>query len=75
MKPSIIIDAKGLFCPGPIIKVTEAIRNIDSGMIVEVLSDDEAIQYDMPAWCESTGHIIKSMNREGKIYTYCIQKK
>ena len=75
MKPSIIIDAKGLFCPVPIIKVAEAIRNIDSGMIVEVISDDAAIQYDMPAWCESTGNIIESMSREGKIYRYCIRKK
>lgn len=75
MKPSIVIDAKGLFCPAPIIKVADAIRNIDSGKIVEVLSDDAAIEFDMPAWCKSTGNIIKSMRREGKIFRYSIQKK
>jgi TusA-related sulfurtransferase len=75
MKPSIIIDAKGLFCPAPIIKVAEAIRNIDRGMVVEIISDDAAIQHDMPAWCKSTGHIIQSMNEAGGVYRYCIVKK
>jgi TusA-related sulfurtransferase len=75
MKPSIIIDARGLFCPVPIIKVAEAVRNIDSGAVVEICSDDAAILHDMPAWCKSTGNIIQSMKQEGNTYRYFIRKK
>jgi TusA-related sulfurtransferase len=75
MKPSIIIDAIGLFCPVPIIKVAEAVRNVDSGALVEIRSDDAAILHDMPAWCKSTGNTIQSMTREGNVYKYFIRKK
>ena len=75
MKPSIIIDAIGLFCPVPIIKVAEAVRNVDSGTVVEIISDDEAILHDMPAWCKSTGHTIQSLKKEGNAYRYAIRKK
>ena len=75
MKASIRIDATGLFCPVPIIKVAEAMRNIDSGMIVEIISDDPAIRHDMPAWCKSTGNVIQSERRDGAICEYRIRKK
>ncbi len=75
MKPSIVIDAKGLFCPVPIIKVAEAVRNLDSGMVVEIISDDAAIDHDLPAWCKSTGNVIQSKSKEGNVYRYLIQKK
>jgi tRNA 2-thiouridine synthesizing protein A len=74
-KPSIIIDAKGLFCPVPIVKVAEAIRNIDSGMLVEIISDDAAIRHDMPAWCKSTGNVIEAVKQEGNVYRYLVRKK
>ncbi len=49
--------------------------NLDSGGIVEVISDDPAIEFDMPAWCESTGNLIKSMRKEGDVYRYFVQRK
>ena len=75
MKRSIIVNAKGFFCPVPIIKTAEAMDNLDSGAIVEVISDDPAIAHDLPAWCESTGNVIKSMIKEGGVYRYFVQKK
>ncbi|NIM20031.1 MAG: hypothetical protein GTO51_07240 [Candidatus Latescibacteria bacterium] len=75
MKINIVVDARGFFCPIPVIKTAEAIKNLDSGGIVEVISDDPAIEHDMPAWCKSKGHEIKSMTKEGKVYRYFVQKK
>jgi len=74
-KPSIIIDAKGLFCPVPVIKVAEAVRNIDSGTVVELISDDAAVLRDVPAWCTKTGNTIQSLKKEGNVYRYSIRKK
>jgi tRNA 2-thiouridine synthesizing protein A len=75
LKPNIIIDAKGLFCPVPIIKASEAIRSLRSGAIVEVISDDPAIEFDMPAWCRSQGHTIESVMVDGSVFHYFVRKK
>lgn len=75
MKPKMRLDTRGLFCPVPIIKTSEAIRNMESGCVLEVISDDPAIEYDLPAWCKSTGNIIKAVAKEGGVYRYFILKK
>ena len=66
MKPNVIIDTRGLFCPIPVIKTSEALQNLESGALVEIISDDPAIEFDMPAWCQSTGHAIESSRFMGR---------
>jgi tRNA 2-thiouridine synthesizing protein A len=70
----VVIDTRGTFCPIPIIRASEAIRNLHPGGVVEVIADDPAIAHDMPAWCKSTGHTIKSMRRDGKDYRFFVEK-
>ena len=74
MKPSIIVDTKGLFCPIPIIKTSEAMQALEGGAIIEVISDDPAIELDMPAWCQSQGHTIESMSVVGAVFRYLVKK-
>lgn len=50
------LDTVGLYCPIPIIRTAERILSIESGQVIEVISDDRVILVDMPAWCLSTGH-------------------
>jgi tRNA 2-thiouridine synthesizing protein A len=54
--PRQVLDTVGLYCPVPIIKTAERIRQMVPGEILEVLSDDRVILIDMPAWCRSKGH-------------------
>ena len=75
MKANFVLDTRGLFCPVPIIKASEAMINLDSGSILEVLSDDPAIEFDMPAWCKSMGHRIVSMVEEKGVFRFLIVKK
>jgi TusA-related sulfurtransferase len=69
------VDTRGTFCPVPIIRTSEALRNLESGSLVEVISDDPAIKHDMPAWCRSTGHTIESESEEEGTYRYFVRKK
>ena len=73
-KPHFVLDTRGTFCPVPIIKTSEAIRNLEPGHIVEVISDDPAIESDLPAWCKSTGHQIIHNSRESDVFTYLIRR-
>ncbi len=50
------LDTLGYFCPMPIILTSKKIKQLDQGQVLEVLSDDEGIKKDMPAWCQTTGH-------------------
>ncbi|MCX7773151.1 MAG: DsrE/DsrF/DrsH-like family protein, partial [Clostridia bacterium] len=50
------IDACGLQCPGPILKVGEAIQSVQPGEELEVLATDPAFATDVEAWCRRTGN-------------------
>jgi len=71
----LVLDTRGTFCPIPIIKTSEALRNLHSGSLLEVISDDPAIEHDLPAWCRSTGHAIRSVRRDGRDFHYIVEKR
>ncbi|MBI2860445.1 MAG: sulfurtransferase TusA family protein [Chloroflexi bacterium] len=56
MKADQSLDCMGLYCPMPIVRTAERIKKLKVGEVLEVLSDDQGIKQDMPAWCESTGN-------------------
>ncbi len=58
------LDTLGLFCPMPIIKTSKKIKELTVGQVLEVVSDDEGIKKDMPAWCETTGHEYLGLEEE-----------
>lgn len=46
-----LIDARGLNCPAPIILLARRAAGLPAGSDVELLTDDPAAQFDVPAWC------------------------
>jgi len=50
------LDACGLQCPGPIMKVYDAINSMNYGEVLEVKATDPAFQEDIKTWCKSTGN-------------------
>ena len=70
-----VVDTRGLFCPMPVIKTSDALKNLDPGSIVEVVSDDPAIEFDLPAWCQSNGHTIRRSEKQSGVYRYFVEKR
>jgi len=58
------LDTLGMFCPMPIIMTSKRFKQLDLGKVLEVLSDDEGIKQDMPAWCETTGQEFVGLEEE-----------
>ncbi|MFA5105254.1 MAG: sulfurtransferase TusA family protein [Candidatus Margulisiibacteriota bacterium] len=56
MKADVSIDCFGLLCPMPIIETGKKMKELKIGQVLEVLSTDEGIKSDMPAWCKTTGN-------------------
>ncbi|MBX7257583.1 MAG: FAD-dependent oxidoreductase [Candidatus Hydrogenedentes bacterium] len=69
------LDVTGMQCPGPIVKVKEAIENMSVGDILEVTATDAGFAYDMPAWCKSTGHELIAVRPEGNRYVVDVKKR
>jgi TusA-related sulfurtransferase len=58
------LDTLGMFCPMPIIMTSKRFKQLEIGKVLEVLSDDEGIKQDMPAWCETTGQEFLGLEEE-----------
>ncbi|KRQ87963.1 Coenzyme A disulfide reductase [Caloramator mitchellensis] len=74
IKKTIKVDACGLQCPGPILKVKNEIEKIKTGEILEVHVTDPAFSNDIKAWCGRTGNILLKIDRTAGSYVAYIQK-
>jgi peroxiredoxin family protein/TusA-related sulfurtransferase len=68
------VDACGLQCPGPIMKVSEGIKSIREGECLKVRATDPAFASDIRIWCERTGNPLLGVEREGSTYSVTIRK-
>jgi TusA-related sulfurtransferase len=60
------IDARGSFCPGPLMELIRGIREAQVGDILSVYSSDKGSRTDIPKWIEKAGHRLVSLDsREG----------
>jgi tRNA 2-thiouridine synthesizing protein A len=50
------VDARGSFCPGPLMELIRAIREGGPGQIIAVYSSDSGSRIDIPKWVEKAGH-------------------
>ena len=72
---TIKIDACGLQCPGPIMKIKQAIDTVNDGERVEMIATDAGFSRDVQAWCNTTGNMLISSAEEKGKYTVVIEKK
>jgi len=55
------VDARGLRCPLPVIRLAAAARDAPAGTLITVLATDPAARHDVPAWCRMRGHELREM--------------
>lgn len=71
---TIQVDACGMQCPGPILKMKQSIDSISIGERVEMVATDGGFARDAEAWARSTGNkVISSTSKDGK-YTIVMEK-
>lgn len=72
---TIKVDACGLQCPGPILKMKKSIDAIAEGQRIEMISTDAGFARDASAWCDTTGNKLISNTTEGGRFTVIIEKR
>jgi TusA-related sulfurtransferase len=75
IEPNLVLDLKGLVCPVPVVKVANAIKQIEAGEIIEAEATDPGILADIPAWCQATGNQLLKIERNGKAFIFWVEKK
>jgi rhodanese-related sulfurtransferase/TusA-related sulfurtransferase len=74
MKANVILDAKGLACPMPIVKTKKAMNGLEAGQVLEVQATDKGSKADIKAWSESTGHHYLGTLEEGMVLKHYLRK-
>ncbi len=68
------LDARGLSCPLPILRVKKAITDLSHGQILRVLATDPGSVKDFDAFCRQTGNELVSSGQDGGEYVFHIRK-
>jgi len=59
----------------PIVMMARKVKEMKSGQVLEILSDDIGAKDDMPAWCSRTGNQLIGTEQEGKIFKFYVKIK
>ena len=55
------VDARGSYCPGPLMELIRAIRESEIGDVIAVYSSDKGSKTDIPKWIEKAGHRLVAL--------------
>jgi TusA-related sulfurtransferase len=69
------LDCVGLYCPMPIVKAAQRIKELQDDEVLEVIADDKGIKSDMPAWCAKTGHQCLGIEEKDGEFHVFVRKK
>ena len=69
------IDARGLLCPLPVLKLRKRLKSVPVGEVVELWADDPAAIVDVPHFCDEAGHELVSQDDKTEHAVYRVKKK
>ncbi|MCE2563941.1 sulfurtransferase TusA family protein [Komagataeibacter sp. FNDCF1] len=71
----ILLDARGLSCPLPVLRANRMLRTLPPGARLRVIATDRASVADFQAFCRETGHALIAFGEEGGTLSFVIRRK
>lgn len=68
------IDARGSFCPGPLMELIAAIKSNPVGTVIEVLSTDKGSVKDIPDWIKKVGQELVGVEEKDGHWSIVVKK-
>lgn len=68
------VDACGISCPGPILKLKKGVEEMAAGESLEIVATDAGFPRDAEAWCQTTGNRLVSVQAEAGKYRVVVEK-
>ena len=69
------VEARGTFCPEPVIRAQKAVADLAPGDVAMIVADDAGIEVDLPAWCMSHRHEYLGVLNEGSFLRAFVRKR
>jgi tRNA 2-thiouridine synthesizing protein A len=69
------VDASGLQCPLPLLRLKKALMTMPSGDIVKVIATDPAAHLDFGVYTDQAGHQIIKLIKDAQVQVFYIKKK
>jgi len=74
MTPKDTLDATGLLCPLPVLKLRKRLKSLGVGDLIAMQADDPAAIIDVPHFCAEAGHDLVEAKEADGVQTYIIRK-
>ena len=72
------LDARRMFCPMPVIRTQDKVKQLQIGDTLEVVCTDPGALNDIPAWCRINGHkVVATEQRDDEVIVtveVCVEK-
>jgi len=72
--PKLSLDFKGLLCPMPVVKIAQAMKQVQIGELVEAIATDPGVMADIPAWARTTGNELVSLEKQDKVFKFIVKR-
>ncbi|MFN3505057.1 MAG: sulfurtransferase TusA family protein [Caldimicrobium sp.] len=74
-KVDLTVDVVHLMCPVHLLELNEAIKKINPGEVLEILTDYDRALEDVPRWCEVFEQEFLGVIEDGDVYKFYIRRK
>jgi len=69
-----VVDAKGSFCPGPLMELIAAMKMVEIGDEIEILSTDKGSATDIPEWIRKVKHEFIGTTEENGVWHVLVRR-
>ncbi len=69
-----VLDARGSFCPGPLMELIAGMKAAEVGDELEILSTDQGSANEIPEWVNKVGHEYVGTTEEGGVWHVVVKK-
>jgi tRNA 2-thiouridine synthesizing protein A len=74
MSETTTVDARGAYCPGPLMELIATLKLVDVGDEIEVLSSDKGSANDIPEWVEKVKHELVGIDEKDDHWSIVVKK-
>ena len=68
------VDARGLWCPLPVLRLAKALAGKPAGSVARLLATDPAAVQDVEVYCQEGGHDLVESRRDADVFSFRVRK-
>ena len=73
-QPVLTLDFKGLLCPMPVVKIAQAMKQVQIGQLVEAVATDPGVTADIPAWARTSGNELVELEKRDNEFPFVVRR-